>query len=242
MADRTGILSKYNNLVKNLGKAALSSFYPNDVEYYLCAFELVDSNGTENYFVFPIQPSMIQKTELHRTNIKKSLSGVTVLKNSSFIPQELVLRGNFGKRFKILSGLDGTAFTTTKIANNISTTMKQPQLSKSIKTGYGATKLLQQILTESSRVDSLGKPKQLYFYNMGFGESYLVTVPPQGFMFSQSEDVNMIWQYIINLTIVANLGDVANKDVSSSNRNTLSKGAVQRGVNIVANDIKLMLT
>ena len=242
MADKTGVLNRYNKLAKDLGKAALSSFYPNDVEYYLCAFELVSSEGTESYFVFPIQPSMIQKTELYRTNIKKSFSGVTVLRNSSFIPQELSLRGNFGKRFKILANLEGVSFSVTKIRDSKSVTLKQPQLSKNIKTGYGATKILQSILTESNKVDNLGKPKQLYFYNLGFGESYLVAIPPQGFMFTQSEDVNMIWQYIINLTIIANLGDVAGKDVPSSNRNILAKGVIQKGVNVVANDIKLMIT
>jgi hypothetical protein len=54
MPDRTGIVGRYNQLLKDVGRAALSSFYPSDVEYYLCAFELMNSTETEAYFVFPI--------------------------------------------------------------------------------------------------------------------------------------------------------------------------------------------
>ena len=96
MIDSTGVIGKFNGLLGSLGRAALSASYPSDIEYYLCAFELVNSTGTEGYFVFPIQPSAIQKSEPTRTNVKKSMSGITVLRNSSFIPQEINIKGNFG--------------------------------------------------------------------------------------------------------------------------------------------------
>ncbi|HSH27395.1 MAG TPA: hypothetical protein VK972_06475, partial [Wenzhouxiangella sp.] len=79
-------------------------------------------------------------------NIKKSLSGITVLKNSSFVPQELSIKGNFGRRFKILSNLNGTAFTSVNIAKKSGLTFDTPTLSQSIKTGYGAIKVLQKII------------------------------------------------------------------------------------------------
>jgi len=240
MGDRTGIVNKYTQLIKDLGRSAVSSLYPNDIEYYLCAFELVSSDGTESYFMFPIQPSSIQKSEPTRTNIKKSLAGVTVLKNSSFIPQELSLKGNFGKRFKIISGLDGVAFNKSK-KNNVK--FDVPTLSNSIKTGFGAIKILQKILADSNKFDSVGKPKKLYFYNLGLGESYLVTVSPFGISFSQTEDTNMIWQYNISLTILSPLSVVTGigSDVMSANRAILSRGAIQKTINAVANDVRLLI-
>jgi len=243
MADKVGIINKYMSLTKQLGKAAVSAFYPNDVEYYLCAFELVGSSGVEGYFVFPIQPSSISKTEPSRTNIKKSLSGITVLKNSSFVPQELSIKGNFGRRFKILSNLNGTAFASVNIAKKSGLTFDTPTLSQSIKTGYGAIKVLQKIIEESNKVDNNGMPKQLYFYNMGLGESYLVTIPPSGVNFTQTEDRNMIWQYSINMTILAPLKDVATpyENVSQANRNIMAKGAISKLINVVALDVKRLL-
>lgn len=240
MSDRSGVLNKYKDLSKKIGRAALSSFYPNDIEYYICAFELVSSSGTENYFAFPIQPSAIQKSEPVRTNIKKSLSGITVLKNNSFIPQELTIKGNFGRKFKILTNLDGFAFSG---GGKGSSTFGVPTLSNSIKTGYGATKLLQKILNDSNQTDHLGKPKRLYFYNLGFGESYLVTIPPSGISFSQTEDMNMIWGYNVNMLVLAHLGSIFYKnDAKSSNKNILSKGVIQKSINTVANEVKLLIT
>lgn len=239
MLDRTGALGRYSQLVKNIGRAALSSFYPDDFEFYLCAFELVNSSSTEGYFVFPIQPSAIQKIEPNRTNIKKSLSGITVLTNSSFVPQEINIKGNFGKRFKILSSLDGVAFSKQEGFKRIDELIK-PTFSTSIKTGYGAVKVLKSILDASRVVDKQGKPKKLFFYNLGFGESYLITIPPSGITFSQSEEQNMIWFYQINMTIVSPLSSVVETDVESSSTLLLTKGVIQSGINLVANSIRTL--
>lgn len=241
MIDAGSVLRRYKNLAGTLGRAAVSSFYPNDMEYYLCAFELVNSSGTEAYFVFPIQPSAITKSEPSRVNIKKSLSGITVLRNDSFIPQELNIKGNFGRRFKLLSNLEGVAFTSINSGVR-GIEFDTPVLSQSIKTGYGATKLLQKLLQEANNIDRNGRPKQLYFYNMGFGESYLVSVSPSGMSFSQSEDRNMIWMYNVNMTILAPLSSIAAVDnVETNNRKIVSRGAVGKIVNTVASDVRRFL-
>jgi len=241
MPDRTGIVGRYNSLVKDLGKSALSSFYPNDIEYYLCAFELMNSTETEAYFVFPIQPSAIQKSEPTRTNVKKSLSGITVLRNSSFVPQELSIKGNFGRKFKLLSDLQGFGFGAT-LSKIKGVTFDTPIFSTSLKTGYGCNKVLQKILEDSQKLDNNGKPKRLYFYNLGFGESYLVTVPPAGRVFSQTEDQNMIWSYQVNMTILAPLNQLSEDSTHSSSKLIVSTGIIQKGLNTVVNDIKLLLT
>lgn len=241
MSDRTGTINRYLALQRTVGRNALSAFYPQDVEYYLCAFELVSSSGTEGYFVFPIQPNSIQKSEPTRTNIKKSMSGITALRNSSFIPWEISIKGNFGKRFKIMNQLDGVGFGAT-ITKDTGIQFATPVFSASIKTGYGATKLLQKILQDSQKLDGTGKPKRLYFYNMALGESYLVIVPPSGFTLTQTVDQNTIWQYAVNMTVLAPLYAVTGVDVDTANRNIISKGIIQRGVNTVVNDVKVLLT
>ena len=245
MADVTGIVNRYKNLRSSIGKSAISAFYPNDFEYYLCAFELVEFKDTEivpiEYFVFPIQPSSIQKTEPVRTNIKTSMSGITVLKNSSIIPKEITLKGNFGKNFKILT-MQGVAFTADSLLKVGIREGGSPSFSTGVKTGYGATKILQKILQESNKLSSSGESRQLFFYNMALGENYLVTVSPSGAVYSQSQDTNMIWQYSVSMTILAPLADVINvKNPQSRSTNLLSRNAIQMSINSVAKGVSSII-
>lgn len=244
MTDRSDTINKYSQLINKFGKTSTSATYPNDFEVYLCAFELVDSNrDTEAYFVFPIQPSSIQKSEPTRTTIKKSLSGTTILRNSSFIPQELSIKGNFGRKFKILNGLDGFGYGNAvgdSLGSFKSVSFDTPVFSYSIKTGYGCIKLLQKIFQSSQKVDKYGKPKRLVFYNMGFGESYLVTIPPSGYSFSQTEDQNMIWSYQANMTIVAPLNFINDQASLNSSSKLVSSGNFLKKINNTvqkANDV-----
>ena len=94
---------QYINLVQQIGQAALSSLSPHDFEYYMMALELTDGSGrTIDYFAFPVLPTSIQKTEPKRTNIKQSNTGITVLNSTAFVPQQITIKGNFGKFFKII--------------------------------------------------------------------------------------------------------------------------------------------
>ena len=102
--------------------------------------------------------------------------------------------------------------------------------------------MLQKILEDSQKLDNNGKPKRLYFYNMGFGESYLVTIPPTGFSFSQTEDQNMIWSYQVSMTILAPLYQLSEDTTHSSSKLIVSTGIIQKGLNTVVNDVKLLLT
>lgn len=246
MADKFGVVNKYKQVVQNIGRSAISSVYPNDFEFYLCAFELVSGGKTVDYFVFPIQPSSIQKSEPVRANIKTSMSGVTVLKNSSFIPQEISLKGNFGRNFKILSS-SGVAFGFGEDSGwfnkSINSGTVFPNFSVSIKTGYGAIKLLQSIIHRSNTINKVGELYQLYFYNMALGESYLVTSPPSGNIFSQSEDQNMIWSYSVNLSIISPLENIS-KGVKNKSRSKdiLKKNIISDSLNIVAKEVSYFLT
>jgi len=246
MADKNGTLNRYTRLVGEIGRSALSSLYPDDFEFYLCALELVDDGSTIDYFVFPVQPSSIQKTEPVRTNIKSSMSGISVLRNSAVIPQEIVIRGNFGRNFKILS-MSGVAFgidTDVRDFSVRSADIEYQKFSGSVKTGYGATKILQNIISGANKVSvKTSKPQQLYFYNMALGESYLVTPPPAGLVLSQSQEMNMIWQYTLNMTVLAPLYEVyTTKNEKLSSRMLLSNNAIQKLSNAVARDTLSFIT
>jgi hypothetical protein len=229
------ITRRYSKLLKELGANALNSLHPDEFEYYLCAFELVSGIDTIQYFIFPIQPSSISIIDTRRTNIKRSMSGITVLRNNTFNPKTIELKGNFGKRFKILMK-EGVAFGGDS-SSSIKGTVKKPQFSADIKTGYGACKLFQKILEDSNKVSPSGEPNKLYFYNMAFGESYLVEVNPQGTIFSNTEDQNMIWQYSVSMTAVAMLEDVLASSDFKSSKKLLNASNIQNITNIVASDI-----
>lgn len=245
MVDKTGTVNRYRKFVRSVGKSTLSAIYPNDFEFYLCAFELIEAGRTIDYFVFPVQPSSIQKIEPTRTNVKVSMSGITVLKNSSIIPKEISIKGNFGRNFKILT-MQGVAFSNTLFQKGAGLTIGTPMFSTGIKTGYGAIKILQNMLNESNKISSTGKPRQLYFYNMALGESYLVTTTPNGSTYSQTQDMNMIWQYSVNLSVLAPLSEIsdAQKEKGELSRNTkiLGRSVVQKSINIVGKEVTQFLT
>lgn len=253
MADIRSVLADYNNSVASLGKATLSALFPNDFELYMSALELTDSEGNViDYLAFPVMPDMITKTTPKRTNIKKTSSGTTVLSSSSNVPSEIQLKGDFGRSFKFLlsegaTAATGVAFSVTSGKKDLfGINSKNPSLSSrsfnaGIKTGFGATKILQAILEKSNGVDGKGKPFRLFFYNMALGESYLVVVPPQGFTLMQSQEKNMIWQYSMNLTVIAPLEQVRNRVSASSNLKTQARGVIQKGVYDTAKAIRTLL-
>ena len=174
----------------------------------------------------------------NRTNIKTSLSGITVLKNDAFIPQEVSIKGNFGRNFKILQ-MQGVAFSNNvEIDKDRGLTFNSQNFSYGVKTGFGATKILQKIIQKSNETTSTGQMRQLHFYNLALGESYLVTVQPNGLTLSQTQDMNMIWQYSLGMSILAPLSEVMTSYFSEKrNQDIMMKGVLQKSVNIVARDL-----
>lgn len=240
------------NIAKNVGAQALSSLYPNDFEWYMVALELVDSNDkTIDYLTFPIMPDSISKTEPTRTAVKKSLSGVTVLTSPTFTPQEITLKGSFGRQFKILTepktssdptvankGVGSGKYSLTDISSGTKTIsgLAFGNFNTTVKTGYGAIKILQAMISKSVGLDESGKPLRLYFYNLALGESYLVVVPPSGAQYYQDISKNMIWNYSITLMAIAPLSAVSNE----SNKTLKSRfvvSMVQAGVQEVASRV-----
>lgn len=250
MVDRS-IIARYNKLFNDLGRAGMNAAFPNDFEYYFTALELTDSLGnTIDYLAFPINPSSIMKSVPKRTNIKMSSAGITSLRSRSFTPQEIMIKGNFGRSFKVLVAPnkyeESAAFSISSGAYSLqdgdvnSLNINTGIFDASFKTGYGVTKLLQSIVEKSSGLDRNGKPLQLYFYNLGLGESYLVEVPSSGLTIAQEEGENMIWGYTLNLTVLAPL-QLVKTSSKNSQINLLSTSVVQSGINTLARDLKTIL-
>ncbi len=247
--------TRYNNLINTVGRSALSSLYPFDIEVYLMALELTDGAGdTIDYLAFPIMPDQISKTVPMRTTIKKTSSGTTVFTSNSYVPQEIQIKGSFGRSFKILlspkePSQSAVAFSTNRGVYDLTqantrtsnVVFRPPFFNVGVKTGYGAIRILQAIVNKSNGVDDRGQPFRLYFYNLALGESYLVTVPPAGLSLQQTLDTNMIWNYTLNLTTLAPLNALANETTASSLTRVLATNVIQQGINNVSVNLRSVI-
>jgi hypothetical protein len=250
------ITRRYQNQLQTLGRSGLNALFPYDFEVYMVALELTNSSGqTIDYLSFPIAPESISKSEPKRTNIRNTSSGVTVLSSSTFMPEDITLKGNFGRNFKILlsdnePSIEGVAYSTTAGVydltqigtTNRTLSLNSPLFNLGVKTGYGATRILKAIVSKSNGVDRDGKPFRLYFYNLALGESYLVAVPPAGITISQTKDKNMIWEYNLNLKTIAPLSSLKSNIGGSSLIKTLSTNVIQKGINTVGSEIVNLLS
>lgn len=236
------VSDKLLKVVSQIGKAALSATFPDDFEFYLMAIELVDSNGViEDYFVFPIMPSQINKVENNRTTVKKSSSGTTVLFSQSPTPNNLSIKGDFGKGFKIVVNPKNRTSGYAVGYNFGRLTKNNPSFDATVKTGFGCIKVLQRIIVNSSKLDWTGNPRKLYVYNMALGESYLCIVPNGGLTVSQNYDKNMIWTYSLNLTILANLEELKSSTQPTSSIDLMKASIIQQGVTSILSGIKQMI-
>jgi hypothetical protein len=242
------IQDKALDMIKTVGRATLSTLYPDDFEFYMCAIELSTADGnTIDYFTFPVTPSSITKTDNKRTSLQNTAGGIVALTSPTFVPQDISIRGTFGRIFKILIQTEATgAGAAFSLSNGIktlqqiakkATSLQTPAFDASVKTGYGALKILQSIIAKSNGIDSNGKPFRLFFYNLALGESYLVVVPPNGITFSQNEQRNMVWDYTLNMIAVAPLESVKNASSGSSLIKKTATAVIQKSVNDLASFI-----
>lgn len=185
--------------VNGVHRNVLNSIYPREFEAYFVSLELTDSNDNiEEYFTFPINPNFISKTEPRTKSIERTFDKVIVNKSDRFTPQDLVLKGNFGRDFKILIRYKEEVTFNSILSKT--TMFTEDEFSNTIKSGYGSLKVLQSILERAeSSVNT--NPKKLYFHNYLLGESYLVEVID--FNLDQSIQTNMMWNYIIRLKIIS---------------------------------------
>ncbi len=247
MSLESAIASRFS-LLYNVGKQALNIKYPNEFELYIIALELTDENWkTLRYFVFPINPSSIEEVKPQLTNVKKTLGGVTVLKTPTFVPTDITLSGTFGRSFKVLLGDtfqdlvhsfqyqvgdSGLVYRTTN--DSVKKGVGQ-FFDDRVKTGYGCTKILEEIIAESVQ-----KNRRLIFHNPALGNNYLVTAG--SLRLSMNEQSNMIWNYSLPLKSIAPLESVYSlKDSESAAKNLSVTNYTQKKTNEVINGVKNLL-
>ena len=247
---RQGVEAQFKSRLLEVGKAGLNALFPSDFEYYLVALELVDSqNNTVDYFSWPVLPDEIRETHTELTSIRKTMSGVNVTKNPTFNPRQVSLRGDFGRRFKILLGnqqvqFAGFGLSVKNGALNISgpNTLQEiiPQFSSFAKTGFGCVKLLESIKEKSKKLDNFQKPFSLYLYNPILGNNYQVEF--NAFTHMQDKDrYNMIPAYNIQLTAVAPLSSLISRGASiKSALGKITIGELQKTANNLTKNLKLI--
>lgn len=240
------IVNKHQNLLTTIGEAGLNALFKNDFEYYLISLELVDSqNRTIDFFSFPVSPQSISQVEPQLTNIKKTAGGIVSLSTSSFVPKQIQIRGDFGRRFKILlknnSSINFSAFkfsgvvTKDQIMSGINA-LKQIAFDPSIKSGYGCIKYLQAIVDKSTATDDAGNSFKLFFYNPIFGDNFLVEIID--FEITESMERNRIPNYNLSLRAIAPLDNMSSVDSTKSMIKNLASNVLQKGVNQIANQVK----
>jgi len=243
-----------NTRLLEKGKEGLHGAFPRDFELYMCALELVSPDGeTIDYFSFPIMPKNISKTETEATSIQYSLGGVTIVNRTSFIPKELSISGDFGRMFKFtMFEMDGYYralrysmksgyYSAADITDPNSIITKSQELPAGIKSGYGCIKVLQSIIDKAKAFDENGRTFRLYFYNQALGESYLVVPTKNPLHFDQSVgSSNMIWQYKMNLTIIADLKNVFVSDKGVRQRALRTYGIINKSINTLGSVIKII--
>lgn len=230
-------------------KAALHMAFPNDFEYYMMAFELVDSmDRTIDYFVFPVMPENFTQIESSITTIRKTMGGVAAVGNSTFVPINITISGNFGRKFTIMTSKPNVPEAAVAHYSTVSGTynkegfirklhgkFKKIIMNSRVKTGYGAIKILESIC-DKSKGDIDGIPVRLYLYNPAFNCNYLVKVINA--KFSQSMSTNMIWSYEIQLTAIAPLEVVVGTAaMRASMKVALASDIVSKGASKLAQSL-----
>lgn len=236
-----------NKLLEVLGdnaglvlKAGANLLFPRDFEYYMCGLELTTYDGDIiDYFIFPIMPNSIRKEESNRISVSRTFGGVTILGSDSPTTDKIVLSGNFGRSFRLIArgsnnplsgGFKGLAYSIEKgiyNKNGNKTMKKSPLLYPSIKSGFGCTKILQSIISKAGGCDKNGNPFRLYFHNPSLSESYYVVPSKEALQLNQDVGSNnMMWNYNLNLEIIAPLDSLIFNNGNKSNNNLFLAASV----------------
>jgi hypothetical protein len=213
--------AKMFSLLADVGRGTLHTLYPNEFEYYMMTFELINSSGKrEDMLVFPVLPQEIRYSINTLSSTRKTSGGVVSLFNPTFVPFSISIQGTFGKKLRILLG-DSEVLS---LGFNLRTKLGKQTGSKpesifntKIKTGYGVTKLLEQIIQKSQSLDDNQKPYKLIFYDSSFNNDNVVEI--ESYSFSQSESSNNgWWDYNVQMRAIAPALAVRKNSLSSTIR------------------------
>ena len=181
-------------------KLTLNTLFPREFDFYMVTLELVDyQDNTLEYFTFPINPQSMTKTQPYLKQIDRSYGAVVVNKTGMFVPQDLTIRGTFGRQFRFISrgSQEGISVLNFNKETN--------EFNSNYKSGYGCFKILQDICDKADILDN-GNARKLFFHNLALGENYLVEV----ISLTPSQDLgtNMIWTYDLRLKILTEINSL----------------------------------
>lgn len=240
------IIDRASGLISTIGRSGLNALFPRDFEVYMMGLELTTSDGQLiDYLSFPILPKTYSQSEVIRSNVKKTLNGISIVSSKSFTPKLVTMSGDFGVSFKFLTTQDrpakGFLFSNDAgVYSSVDTDLKKIKkidlaFDNRVKTGYGIIKILQAIINKSTGLDSKNKPFKLFFHNPTIGESHLVVPQPNALTINTSVENNGIFSYTLNLLLIAPTSEVVGN--TNSNLKNLGSSLIQRGVNTLAKNI-----
>ncbi len=236
MSIPSALIQQTQDILLSLGKTAVHSLAPNNYEYYLCSFELYDSSiNMIGLFSFSVMPNNIMESETQIANITKTNRSLVTSFNTSFVPKDISLQGNFGRKLRIIIGDKevGKLGRDLEFGNLVS---QKGQKSIFVKTGYGMTKTLEKIIKASWKLDASGLPCFLVFRNYSLNHHYIVEVMQHSF--SQSVDMNMIWNYSLELKAVADAKVLFKQENKNILKSKAFKNAAALGLNKMISSVK----
>ena len=229
-----------------------NSLYPDEFEYYALTLELVDSTGlTLEHLTFPVMPENITYDDMKVLNVQKTLGGVTATDNQSYTPKTIGIQGTFGRSFKLLIKPDikqktvklpSKEFSVQNQSFDGNKIIDKPIFDERLKSGYGATKLLQKMIQASSKLDDYNEPVRLYLYMPTLGQNFLVGCSQFQLSMDRGSS-NMMWKYNIQFTAIAPLEAVVDQDtIKKSLQQNLTVNSLQRAgteaMNVAANTLR----
>lgn len=235
----SNIANRTLGAVVEVGRSALHAVAPNDIEYYLCSLELIDSDLNRQGFIsFVVMPDQISENHQPIQTVTKTHQGIVTTFNDSWAPVDISCAGTFGRKFRIVSGMKeaGDGSKTTSLLNLNLGKIKGFNLGSidmGVKSGFGLTKLLENILYTSTQTASNGKPYFLIFKNYSFNTQYVVDVV--SYSFQQSVANNMMWNYQFQLRGVA-------KDIHINTKDNLLNKLKSVAANAISNGLTKVIT
>lgn len=205
------------------GRALLHSMKPDEFEFYAFSLELLNSDfSVDRLFHFPVNPNSIMINNQNLVTIRKTTHGFISQFNTSFVGKTISISGTFGRRFRVLL-----------LQDNDSTTKDLK-----LRTGYGATKVMEEVMNRLYQLDDKNRPRFLVFHNFSFNQSFVVEVT--NYQMTQSMENNMMWNWSIEMKAVADYKTTSSiKNRKNDLKNLLAQNVSQSSINNILGNITL---
>lgn len=219
---------KVTELAVTEGRVALHAKNPNDFEYYALSLELVDSQfNSLKIMHFPVMPSAISIVRTSPLNIKKTGHAYFTQYTDAFQAYNLSIQGTFGRKFRLL-------------IHKEESDKRLKDYDLNVKTGYGATKLLEDMILQSQEVAesntrSSVNHKFLILYNLTFNQQFIIEV--MDFQFNQSLENNAMWNYSLNIRALGDVRNLQGFDSDKTLKNLLKNAKLNKQANTVFNNL-----